>query len=320
MMMPVMQLAFLSPGRLWWLLVVPVIVVLYAGLLVVRRQPGPQKRMKALLPTESAWKRHFCVLSSLLSLAALIIAWAQPAAMVNVPKQRATVVIAIDVSQSMSATDITPNRLDAEKTAAQGFVDLLPDGFNLAVVSFAATASIVMAPSTDRGAAKRAIASLQLQPSTAIGEGIFTSLQALTLAPPDPDHPDQPAPGAIVLLSDGSTNTGRSSTSAAQAAADQHVPIYTIAYGTAGGYIVIDGQRQYVPVDHAELMNIAKVSGGKKFSAASAQDLTEVYQTIAMDIGYDQEMSEITDRFAGAALLFAIIAGLGAVSLASRWP
>ncbi|MCL2782653.1 MAG: VWA domain-containing protein, partial [Propionibacteriaceae bacterium] len=244
----------------------------------------------------------------------------QPAALVNVPKERATVVLAIDVSRSMEATDISPNRLDAEKQAASNFVDMLPASFNLAVISFAATANIIMAPSTDRGAAKRAIQSLQLQPSTAIGEGIYTSLQSLKLAPPDPDHPDDPAPGAIVLLSDGSTNTGRDSSTAAKLAASQGVPIYTIAYGTPDGYIVVDGKRQYVPVDHAELMNIAKLSGGKKFSASSSQDLAEVYQTIARDIGYDQEQAEITERFAGAALLFAIIAGLGAVSLAARWP
>lgn len=318
--MTAMQMAFMHPDRLWWLLAVPIIAAAYLLLLAVLRQPGPKGRLRRLVPAESAWKRHFSVLASLLSLAALVVAWSQPAALTDIPKQRATVVLAIDVSSSMAATDVAPNRLDAEKTAAASFVDILPAGFNLAVVSFAATATIVMAPSTDRGAAKRAIESLQTRPSTAIGEGIFTSLKALTMAPPDPQHPDDPAPGAIVLLSDGSTNTGRSSASGAQAAADQGVPIYTIAYGTANGYIVIDGQRQYVPVDHAELMNIAKISGGKKFAAASAKDLAEVYQTIARDIGYDQEMAEITERFAGAALLFALITGLGVTSLAARWP
>ena len=319
MMIP-FALSFILPGRLWWMLLVPAIGLLYIGLSLRFRRPGGKQRISRLLPTESAWKRHFSVLAALVALAALVVAFAEPAALVDVPKNRATVVLAIDVSRSMACTDVEPNRLDAEKTAASKFVDLLPAGFNLSVVSFAATASIVMAPSVDRGAAKRAIQSLQLQPSTAIGEGIYTSLQALTLAPPDPAHPDNPAPGAIVLLSDGSTNTGRSSATAAQAAADQGVPIYTIAYGTADGYIIEDGQRMLVPVDHAELMRIANISGGKKFSASSAQDLSSVYQTIARDVGYDQEMSEITERFAGLALLFAIIAGLGVISLAARWP
>jgi len=317
--MVVMVLAFMSPGRLWWLLLVPVIALLYISLSLRFRGSG-SRGLTRLLPQESTWKRHFSVIASLISLAALVLAYAQPAAMVDVPKERATVVVAIDVSASMAATDISPTRIDAEKAAAVSFVDMLPAGFNLSIVSFAATANIVMAPSTDRGAAKRAIESLKLQASTAIGEGIYTSLQALTLAPPDPKHPDSPAPGAVVLLSDGSTNVGRDSSTAAQTAGDQGVPIYTIAYGTSNGYIIQDGKRQYVPVDHAELMRIANLSGGKKFSAASASDLGAVYQTIARDVGYDQEMSEITERFAGAALLFAIIAGLGVVSLAARWP
>jgi len=315
-----MVLACISPHRLWWLLLVPAILILYTGLSLRFRNPSGQRKLTRLLPVESAWKRHFSVIASLISLAALVLAFAQPAAMVDVPKDRATVVIAIDVSASMQATDVSPTRIDAEKAAASNFADLLPASFNLAVVSFAATANIVMPPSTDRGAAKRAIQSLQLQPSTAIGEGIYTSLQALKLAPPDPKNPDSPAPGAIVLLSDGSTNTGRDSATAAKAAGTQGVPVYTIAYGTPGGYIIENGQRQSVPVNNAELMNIAKLSGGKKFSAASAADLSAVYQTIAQDVGYDQEMSEITERFAGAALLFAIIAGLGVVSLAARWP
>jgi len=315
-----MVLSFMSPQRLWWLLLAPVIAILYTGLSLRLRNATGTRRLMRLLPTESAWKRHFSVVASLLSLAALVLAYAQPAAMVNVPKDRATIVIAIDVSASMAATDVSPTRIDAEKAAASSFVGLLPDSFNLAVVSFAATANIVMAPSTDRGAAKRAIESLQLQPSTAIGEGIYTSLQALKLAPPDPKHPDSPAPGAVVLLSDGSTNTGRSSSGAAQLAGQQGVPVYTIAYGTDNGYIIENGQRQRVPVNHAELSNIAKQSGGKQFSAASVSDLSAVYQTIAQDVGYDQELSEITERLAGIALLFAIIAGLGVVSLAARWP
>jgi len=311
-------LSFLSPGRLWWLVLVPVIGLLYVGLSL--RLHGPGRDIKRLLPSESSWKRHFSVTASLISLAALVLAFAQPAAMSEVPKERATVVVAIDVSASMAATDIVPTRIDAEKAAAKSFVDELPPTFNLAIVSFAATANIVMAPSTDRGAAKRAIDSLKLQPSTAIGEGIYTSLDALKLAPPDPKHPGTPAPGAIVLLSDGWTNTGRPSQGAATAAGDQGVPIYTIAYGTPNGYIIQNGTRQPVPVNQAELMNIAKLSGGKKFSATSAADLSSVYQTIARDVGYDQEMSEITGRFAGVALLFAIIAGVGVVSLAARWP
>jgi Ca-activated chloride channel family protein len=320
LMMTLMQIGFLAPHRLWWLLLVPVIAGLYI-LLSARLVPGRRsRRIDRLLPLESPWKRHFSVVAALLALASLVVAYAQPTAYIDVPRERATVVLAIDVSRSMAATDVQPDRITAAKQAADGFLNMIPAGFNVAIVSFSGTASIVMPPSTDRGAAQRAIDSLQLGPSTAIGEGIYQSLQALTMAPPDPDHPDDPAPGAIVLLSDGATNIGRDSADAAQQAADEGVPIYTIAYGTPGGYVIEDGRRAAVPVDNAEMMNIAKISGGKKYSAQTKQDLSEVYNTIARQIGYDQETAEITQRFAGVALLFAVIAGLGVISLAARWP
>ena len=318
--MTLMQIGFLAPHRLWWLLLVPAIVLLYI-VLSMRLVPGRRsRRIDKLLPLESPWKRHFSVVAALLSLGSLVVAYAQPTAYIDVPRDRATVVLAIDVSRSMAATDVQPDRITAAKQAAEGFLTMIPANYNVAVVSFSGSASIVMPPSTDRGAAQRAIEALQLGPSTAIGEGIYQSLQALTMAPPDPAHPNDPAPGAIVLLSDGATNMGRPSADAAQAAKDQGVPIYTIAYGTPGGYVIENGRKAPVPVDNAEMMNIAKISGGQKYSAQTKQDLSQVYDTIAHQIGYTQQTAEITQRFAGIALLFAIIAGLGVISLAARWP
>jgi Ca-activated chloride channel family protein len=312
--------SFMHPDRLWWLVLVPVIAVTYI-LLSHRFSPSSRnRRIARLLPNEAGWKRHLSVGLSLLSLASLIVAYAQPLALTDVPKERATVVVTIDVSRSMQANDVSPNRFDAAKTAAKQFVDMLPASFNVAIVDFAGTASILLPPSTDREAAKNAIDSMKLAPSTAIGEGIYTSLQALTLAPEDPAHPNDPAPGAIVLLSDGSTNTGRSSSDAAEEAKKEGVPIYTIAYGTAGGYVVEDGVRQPVPVNHYELSQVAKISGGKKFSATSASDLSEVYKTIASSVGYAHETTEVTAKYAGIALLCAALAALGVISLAARWP
>ncbi|MCL1841260.1 MAG: VWA domain-containing protein [Propionibacteriaceae bacterium] len=319
-MMIAMQLGFLAPQRLWWLLLVPVIVVLYV-VLSLRLVPGRRsRRIDRLLPMESPWKRHFSVVAAVLSLGALVVAYAQPTAYIYVPRERATVVVAIDISRSMEATDVQPTRIQAAKTAAEGFLAMIPASFNVAIVSFCGTASIVLPPSTDRAAAKQAIESLQLGPSTAIGEGIYQSLEALSMAPPDPNHPNDPAPGAIVLLSDGATNIGRSSSDAAAAAKAQGVPIYTIAYGTPNGYVMQNGHRELVPVNNAEMLNIAKISGGKKYSAQTKQDLAEVYQAIARSVGYNQETAEITERFAGIALLFAVIAGIGVISLAARWP
>lgn len=319
--MIVPMLSFMNPGRLWWLAVPVALALLYLALLARRRAAGRSNTLlRAILPKDANLKRHLSVVASLLSLASLVVAYARPQALVNVPRDRATIVVAIDVSRSMMATDVSPTRLGAAQQGAKQFIDSLPSSFNVALVSFAATAEIKMPPTTDRSAVERAIDALTLQPSTAIGEGIYTSLQALTLAPEDPAHPDDPAPGAIVLLSDGATNMGRDSGGAAQQARKQNVPIYTIAYGTAGGYVYENGMRQSVAVDHAELSNVARQSGGKPYSADSLDKLQSVYRTISQQIGYTKQSHEITDRYAGIALLLAVLAGMGVISLAARWP
>ena len=311
------------PERLWALLAVPVLAAVYVALAWqkgragIRRAPGS---LELLVRRQAAWKRHVAVLASILSLASLVIAWAMPRGYTLVPRDRATVVIAIDVSKSMEATDVKPTRLQAAQAGAENFLQILPAGFNVALVAFAGTASVIVPPTTDRGTVVAGIQNLQLAPSTAIGEGIYTSLDALALVPEDPNHPGDTPPAAIVLLSDGASNLGKSSATAATAAKKKGVPVYTIAYGTAGGYVVDRGQQQPVPVDHKELQTIADNSGGKKFSAASAGELKQVYDTIAHQIGYEKVEAEITEKYAGIATIFGIIAALAAVSLGARWP
>ena len=317
----VLALQFRAPWRLWWLLLVPVILLLYGALasrLSSRRRT--RSRLDRVIPRDAPWKRHAAVGAALASLAALVLAYAIPMDYTLVPRDRATVVIAIDVSKSMIATDVPPNRIEAEKTAAKRFLGELPARFNVALVSFAATAEIRVPPTTDRGALSRAIDALQVAPSTAIGEGVYTSLQAVAEAPTDPAHPKDRAPAAIVLLSDGATNTGRDSLGAAKAAKQEGVPVYTIAYGTPWGYVTENGQNLPVPVDHAELHAIAAESGGKAFAAQSASQLSSVYQTIASAVGQERVYVEVTARYAGIALVLAIIAAVGVVSLGARWP
>ncbi|MEL4504401.1 VWA domain-containing protein [Luteococcus sp. H138] len=313
---------FMRPRRLWFLLLIPAIGLLYL-LLNGRFRPNPARRRSRLdlvIPKDAAWKRHGAVALALASLASLVVAWAMPKAHTNVPRDRATIVIAVDVSRSMIATDVEPNRLAAAQSAAQAFNQQLPDRFNVSLVTFAATTEMVVPPTTDRGAVDRAIQNLEVAPSTAIGDGIYASLDALKLVPPDPQHPKEVAPAAIVLLSDGATNIGRSSLTAAEQAKKQNVPVYTIAYGTATGYVMEGGQRQPVPVNHAELAAVARASGGKKFSAASKDELEAVYKTIAQSVGYEKVYTEVTDKYAGLALLFAVLASLGVISLGARWP
>ncbi|MFT4295824.1 MAG: VWA domain-containing protein [Micropruina sp.] len=321
MMLP--MIAFMEPGRLWWLLMIPALLVLY--LVLLRRKSNRSRstgisNLDKVLPKQQAWKRHIAVGAAVLALAALNVAFAKPADQVDVPRDRATIVLALDVSRSMIAEDVQPNRLDAAKAAAKDFLGMLPPRFNVALVAFAGSASVVVAPTTDRGLVSRAVDGLQVAPSTSIGEGIYSSLDAMALAPVDPDHPDDPAPGAIVLLSDGFTNIPRYSAPAAEEAKKRKIPIYTIAYGTPDGYVVDGGRREPVPVNHEELQRVADISGGKKFSAGSASELKDVYKNIAAQIGYVKEEQEVTEIYTGYALGFAVLAAIAVISLGARWP
>lgn len=318
-----MPVDFMRPERLWWLVMIPLLIGLYVFLLWRRRRrsrPHAITNLDRVLPKQQAWKRHVGVGAAVLALAALNVAFAQPKGEVDVPRERATIVLAIDVSRSMIAEDVAPNRLAAAKSAAQDFLQMLPTGFNVALVSFAGTAAVVVPPTTDRGVVSAAIESLQVAPSTAIGEGIYSSLDAMAQAPPDPNDPKSTAPGAIVLLSDGYTNVGRPSDQAAQQSKKQNIPIYTIAYGTANGYVENEGRREPVPVDPAELAQISRISGGKAFTAGSSGQLKDVYSSIAHQVGYMKVDQEVTEAYAGYALGFAILAAIAVISLGARWP
>lgn len=315
-----LALEFLRPERLWALIVIPVIGALYLLLAGKQARSTVSNRLRLVIPKDAAWKRHGAVLLALLSLASLIVAWAMPKDYANEPRDRATIIVTIDVSWSMEATDVAPTRLKAAQEQAKAFVLSLPERFNVGLVTFAGTAAVNVPPTIDRGAMTRAIDALELAPSTATGEGIYSSLEALKLVPKDPNDPEAVAPAAVVLLSDGATNIGRSSLGAAQAAKEQNVPVYTIAYGTQDGWVESNGERQRVAVDHGEMLSIANASGGKKFSAESAGELREIYEAIKSDIGYEKVPVEVTDRYAGLAIIFAILAALGVISLGARWP
>jgi Ca-activated chloride channel family protein len=317
------MLQFLAPQRLWLLLLIPALVVLY--LLMVQRKRARTRQvgrtmLDLVIPRETPWRRHLAVGLSILSLLTLTLAFAKPKDQVLVPRERATIVVTIDVSLSMEAADVDPNRLEAAKAGADAFVTSLPPKFNVSLVSFAGTATTLVPPTLDRGAVTAAINSLQLQPSTAIGEGIYTSLAALAQVPPDPADPKAVVPARIVLLSDGKTQVGRPADQAAKVARDQKVPIYTIAYGTENGFIEVSGRREPVPVDHAELARVAKISGGEAYSAASAGELKDVYKDIGSSVGKEKVDKEVTSRYAGFGLGFAILAAMGMISLGARWP
>jgi Ca-activated chloride channel homolog len=318
------HLAFMSPNRLLILLIIPLLILGYIFASLRKNRRGMRftntSMLDVVVPKQSQWRRHLAVALSLLSLITLTAAFARPKTQVDVPRERATVVMVIDASQSMQATDVRPTRLDAAKQAAIEFVTKLPEKYNVSVVSMAGSCAILVPPTTAHGTVLNAINSIQLQDSTAIGEGITTGLRALQQAPKDPDNPNSIAPGAIVLLTDGFNTAGRAPQQAAAEARSAKVPIYTIAYGTENGYVDLDGKREPVPVDHEEMKRIAAATNGEYFAAASADQLKTVYENIGSDIGYEKADREVTARFAGYGLAFAVLAALGAISLGAKWP
>jgi Ca-activated chloride channel homolog len=318
------ELAFLSPNRLLILLVIPLLVLAYILAMHRKNRRGMRftntSMLDVVVPKQSQWRRHLAVALSLLSLITLTAAFARPKTQVDVPRERATVVVVIDASLSMEATDVKPSRLMAAKQAAIDFVKSLPPKYNVAVVSLSGNPNVLVPPTIAHNTVENAINTITLQESTAIGEGIITALRALEQAPKDPSNPKAIAPGAIVMLTDGKNTAGRSPQQAAAEAKNAKVPIYTIAYGTENGYVDLDGKREPVPVDHELMREIAQISGGEYFAAATPDQLKTVYTNIGSEVGYEKADREVTARFAGYGLALAVLAALGAISLGAKWP
>lgn len=314
---------FLSPARLWLLLAIPVLIGVYVWRqfrrkrFAVRFSAAPL--LASLAPRLPGWRRHLVAAGLLCSMAALIVGFARPAGTVREPRERATVILAIDVSLSMEATDVQPNRLRAAQQAATQFANKLPAGMNLGLVSFSGSASVVVPPTTDRQRVVRGIEGLELGPYTAIGEGIYAALQAISLAP-DSDDPDDPVPAHIVLLSDGETTTGRSNSSAAALAEEQKVPVSTIGFGTPDGTVNIEGYNQPVPVNEEDLREIATETGGRAYQAQTLDELSQVYDDIRRSVGYELVPAEITDRWLGLGLLLLFGTAIGSLTWFGRLP
>lgn len=318
---PVLAASFLSPQ--WLLLLLAPLALLGVYVVLQHRRPEYAVRFTNLdlldkvAPKRPGWRRHVTAGVFLLALAALVVATARPTRDVQVPVERATVVMAIDTSLSMEATDVAPTRLEAAQEAANRFVDLLPPSINLGLVTFNGTAQIAVAPTTDREAVRRAVDGLELGESTATGEAIFASLDAIDTVPDD--GTDEPVPARVVLMSDGSRTVGRSEQAAAEAAIEQDVPVSTIAFGTPDGTIEYTDETTPptivpVPVDELSLENIADATGGSFHTAATEAELSQVFTDIGSSVGYQTEEREVTPWFVGAALL--LFTAAAALSLA----
>jgi Ca-activated chloride channel family protein len=343
-------MTFASPELLVALLLVPLAIALY--LFIQRRRARYAVAftnvdlLSNLVPRTPAWRRHVPPALYLGAIGALVLALARPSMIMAVPRQEATIILAMDVSGSMQATDVAPSRLAAAKKAASDFVDQLPDTFQVGLVVFSTAPRVAVSPTTDRVAIHRALDSLVAQGGTALGDAIAASLDAaatVTAAPgtaaPSASAPSAapsaaPSPGgsagpssgepplvATVLLSDGANSTGSlEPLDAASRAAALGVPVYTIALGTQDGVVQVpnrEGQLQTlaVPPDTETLAAIAETTGARFFDAPTAQDLAQIYENLGSKVGFTDEQREVTQLFAAAGLLFVIV-GAG---LAAHW-
>ncbi len=333
-------MTFLWPDMLWALLLVPLLVAAYVWLLKRRKKTALRfaslSLVKEAMGKSSAWRRHLPPALLLLATTALLLAAARPAAVITLPLQEKTIVLAIDVSGSMRATDVKPNRIVAAQEAAKTFVAELPRNVRVAVVSFAGTAAVVQAPTLSRDDVYAAIDRFQLQRGTATGSGIVLSLatifpdagidlQQITGArnmPPGPNDKPKPEfkpvePGsygsaAIIMLTDGQRTTGPDPLDAAKMASERGVRVYTVGVGTKEGETIgFEGWSMRVRLDEDTLKNIADRTRADYFYAGTAEDLKKVYQSLSSRLVVEKKETEISALFAAlGALLMVAAAGL----------
>ncbi len=315
-------MTFLSPARLLLLLLV---AGLAAGYLWAQRRRSAYavrftelELLASVAPRRPGWRRHVPAGLLLLAMVLLTTGFARPQAEVQVPRERATVLVALDTSISMRADDVAPSRNDAARSAAAAFVEQLPERFHVGLVSFAEQASVAVPPTQDHEAVQRSLGGLQLDGGTAIGEAVLRSLDALRQVPGEPGQETPPA--RIVLLSDGANTAGTSLEEAAVAARDAGVPVSTIAYGTQDGTVEFEGRTLPVPVDTASLEQLAEQTGGTAYTAETGEELSAVYDDIGSQVGTHTERQEVSSWFAGAGLLAAALAATASLLWFARLP
>jgi Ca-activated chloride channel family protein len=334
-----MTLPLLGPMTLsgfehpWFFLFLLVIAGL-AGLYVIV-QLARQKRilrfanmelLESVAPKRPNRWRHLSAILLIASLVLLTIAMAGPTHDVRIPRNRAVVMLTIDVSQSMRATDVEPSRLAAAQEAAKQFADQLTPGINLGLIAYAGTATVLVSPTTNRDATKQAIDKLQLADRTATGEAIFTSLQAIATVGAVIGGGDAPPPARVVLMSDGketvpsNPDNPKGAFTAARTAKDQGVPISTVSFGTPYGYVEINDQRQPVPVDDETLKKIAELSGGSSYNASSLQELKAVFTSLQDQIGYETIKGDASTGWLRLGALVLAVAALAALLINRRLP
>jgi Ca-activated chloride channel homolog len=334
-----MTLPLLGPMTLsgfehvWFFLFLLVVLGLIGLYIVV--QLARHKRMlrfanmellESVAPKRPSRWRHLPAILLVTSLVLFTVAMAGPTHDVRIPRNRAVVMLVIDVSQSMRATDVSPSRMAAAQEAAKQFADQLTPGINLGLISYAGTATVLVSPTTNRESTKAAIDKLQLADRTATGEGIFTALQAIATVGAVIGGGDEPPPARVVLMSDGketvpsNPDNPKGAYTAARTAKDQGVPISTVSFGTPYGFVEINEQRQPVPVDDEMLKKIADLSGGDAYTASSLEQLKGVFTNLQEQIGYETIKGDASVGWLRLGALTLGLAALAALLINRRLP
>ncbi|MBT0568067.1 VWA domain-containing protein [Williamsia sp. CHRR-6] len=317
----------------WWLLLGLVVVGLAAGYVIMQRRRHSRAVQFAnldvldrVVPKQTNRLRHAPIALLLVGLILLTIALAGPQADRRIPRNKATVILVIDVSRSMNATDVAPSRIKAAQVAAKKFADELTDGINLGLISFAGTATTLVSPTPDRSATKDAVDKLQLDDKTATGEGIFAAIQQIKTLNGVLGGDKGAPPARIVLESDGKEtvpddpNDPRGAFTAARKAKEEKIPVSTISFGTRTGTVDLEGDRIPVPVDDDSLRRIASLSGGDFFTASSLDELTKVYDTLQKQIGFETRRGDNSRPWVVAGTILVVIAAAGAIAMNRRLP
>lgn len=330
-------MTFVWPHLLWMLLAIPLLVVLYLWLLHKRKRSTLRFASLAVVKQAQGggpgWRRHVPPALLLVALGSLLIATARPMAVVTLPLQQETIILAMDVSGSMRATDVQPDRLTAAQEAAKSFLIDLPRSVRVGVVSFAGTAAVVQPPTQSRDDVVAAIDRFQLQRGTAIGSGIVLSLATIfpeagidlsqitgqrnmPLGPGDkpkqdfvPVAPGSYASAAVILLTDGQRTTGPDPLDAAKMAADRGVKVYSVGIGTKEGETIgFEGWSMRVRLDEETLKNIANLTRAEYFYAGTAVDLKKVYQSLSSRLMVEKKETEVSSLFAALGALLVLVA------------
>ena len=320
---PMTLSGFEHPWYFVFLLVVLGIVGFYIVLQLARKKRmlrfANMELLESVAPDRPTRWRHLPAILLVISLLLLTVAMAAPTHDVRIPRNRAVVMLVIDVSQSMRATDVAPSRMAAAQDAAKQFADELTPGINLGLIAYGGTATVLVSPTANRAEMKAAIDQLHPEDRTATGEAIFTALQAIATVGAVMGGGDVPPAARIVLMSDGketvptNPDSPKGAYTAARTAKDQGVPISTIAFGTPYGYVDINNQRQPVPVDNETMKKVAELSGGTAYDASTIAELRQIYATLQQQIGYETTKGPAIVgwlRLGAVALALAALAGL----------